>query len=345
MPDRFANEILSPGKLPGALLAHLLGGLPAAGSDIIVGPGIGRDAAAVKFGDSILVLKSDPITFASRGAARYLVSINCNDLACLGATPKWMLVTGMFPVGTTRAEIADMFTELAEVTTDAGIALVGGHTEITSAVNRPILVGMLAGEVTESRLLRPGKAVAGDLLVISQPVSIEGTALLAEELEERLTTEVGAEIVARAKALLHRPGLSVARDAELAFAAAEIHAMHDPTEGGIGTGAREIAEASGLAALVNLERIPVMPETRAIADALGIDPIGMLASGSLLVAVPKRDVRALLSAWEDSGAQPSVIGRLVASEDGHQLIDGLETRELPAFLQDEVSRALARFAD
>jgi hydrogenase maturation factor len=343
MPERLVNEILNPGKLPGALLAHLLGGLPAAGSDIIVGPGIGRDAAAVRIGDSILVLKSDPITFASRGAARYLVSINSNDLACLGATPKWMLVTGMFPVGTTRAEIQEMFAELADVTTEAGIALVGGHTEITSAVNRPVLVGMLAGESTEPRLLKPGNAVAGDLLVVSQPIAIEGTALLAQELEAQLTAEVGREVVMRAQTLLDRPGLSVARDAELAFASADIHAMHDPTEGGISTGAREIAEASGLAAQVHLDRIPVMPETSSIANALGINPIGMLASGSLLVAVPKQDVRALLTAWENAGAQPSVIGRLISAEAGHQLIDGVETRELPAFEQDEVSRALTRF--
>jgi hydrogenase maturation factor len=345
MTDGMSDHLLGPGKIPGALLAHLLGALPATGADVIVGPGVGRDAAAVAIGDSILVLKSDPITFASRGAARYLVSINGNDLACLGATPRWLLVTGLFPVGTPAREIEAMFAELAEVTAEANIALVGGHTEITSAVNRPVLVGMLAGETTPARLLKPGKAAAGDLLVVSRPISIEGTALLASELEGLLEREVGVDVVARAKELLVQPGLSVAPDADIAFRASEIHAMHDPTEGGISTGARELAEASGLAAQVHLDRILIMPETTAIANALGIDPLGMLASGSLLVAVPKRDVRALLSAWEAVGARPAVIGKLVASEEGHQLIDGMETRELPAFVQDEVSRALTQFVD
>lgn len=343
--DRAAEITLSPGKLPGALLARLLGGLPALGDNVIVGPGIGRDAAAIRVDNTILVLKSDPITFASRGAARYLIDINSNDLACLGATPKWMMVTGMFPVGTTEADIEQMFNELAAVSLQSGIDLIGGHTEITSAVNRPVLVGMLVGETTEARLLRPGNAVAGDLLVVSRPVSIEGTALLADELGPWLTKEVGADIVDRAQTLLEEPGLSVRPDAEIARNIAEIHAMHDPTEGGISTGAREIAEASGLAAQVHLDRIPVMPETVAIAKALDIDPLGMLASGSLLVAVPKRDVRALLDAWTAAGAQPSVIGKLVPTDEGHQLINGVETRELPAFVQDEVSRALARFSD
>jgi len=183
------------------------------------------------------------------------------------------------------------------------------------------------------------------VLVVSRPVSIEGTALLAEELADELTDLVGGDIVERAAALIDSPGLSVAPDAVIAFESAEIHAMHDPTEGGISTGAREIAEASGLAAQVHLERIPIMPVTRVIADALTIDPLGMLASGSLLIAAPKRDARHLLDALTAGGAQPSVIGRLVDDAEGHQLIDGTEIRELPAFVQDEVSRALAGFRD
>ena len=345
MPDRAMSDVLGAGKLPGALLGQLLHGIANTDDSILVGPGVGRDAAAVRIGNAILVLKTDPITFASTGAARYLVSINSNDLACLGAIPKWMLVTGMFPLGTTRAEIEEMFSELATVTEQNAIALVGGHTEITSAVNRPVLVGMLAGETTEERLLRPGGAQAGDLLVVSRPISIEGTALLAEELGDRLAPLVGTELLDRCRRLIDSPGLSVAPDARIAFDAADIHAMHDPTEGGIAMGAREIAEASGLSAQVHLDRIPIMPDTSAIASALEIDPLGMLASGSLLVAVPKPSARTLLNAWEVAGAAPAVIGRLIASTDDHQLIDGLETRSLPNFVQDEVSRALSTNRD
>lgn len=339
------NYELDAGKLPGALLAALLGDLPRDDAEIIVGPGIGRDAAAVRVGDSILVLKTDPITFASKGAARYLVSVNSNDLACLGATPRWMLVTGMFPVGTTQQEIRDVFAELASSTVEAGIALVGGHTEITSAVNRPVLVGMMVGETDDARLLVPGQAVPGDLLVLSRPVALEGTALLAAELGDRLREHVGDDVIERALKLLEFPGISVVGDAEIARTSAQIHAMHDPTEGGVSTGAREIAEASGLAAQVHLDRIPILPETTAIALTLGIDPIGMLASGSLLVALPKANARALMSAWEISGRQPAVIGKLVDAAEGHTLIDGAVTRELPAFTQDEVYRALAGIGD
>jgi hydrogenase expression/formation protein HypE len=340
MPPHLEDDQLHIGKLPGSLLGQLISGLNVADPSVIVGPGIGRDAAAVRIGDAILVLKSDPITFASSGAARYLLNVNANDLACLGATPKWMLVTMMFPLGTTRGEIESTFSELSTVSHELGISLVGGHTEITPSVNQPVLVGMLTGLADESTLLPPGGAKAGDLLVLSQPVAIEGTALLASELADRLQDLVGSEVVDRARNLLEQPGLSVVQEARFAQHAVEIHAMHDPTEGGIAMGAREIAEASGLGAELFLDRIPILPETRAIAGALGIDPIGMLASGSLLVACAKPDARALVEAWKAAGCEPAIIGRLHDADLGHTLVDGMETRELPAFFFDEVSRAL-----
>jgi hydrogenase maturation factor len=340
MPEQTAVDQLHIGKLPGALLGQLIGGLGINDPSVIVGPGIGRDAAAVRIGDAILVLKTDPITFASTGAARYLLNINANDLACLGATPKWMLVTAMFPLGTTRHDVQATFAELAEVSRELNISLVGGHTEITPAVNQPVLVGMLTGVAQESELLPPGGAQSGDLLVLSQPMAIEGTALLASELGDQLADSVAPDVIHRAKGLLERPGLSVGREARLARQTVQIHAMHDPTEGGIAMGAREIAEASGLAAELYLDRIPVFPETRIIADALGLNPIGMLASGSLLVACAKPDARRLVDAWQEQGAQPAIIGRLHDAELGHTLIEGMETRELPVFNFDEVSRAL-----
>jgi len=340
MPPHGDADQLNIGKLPGPLLGQLIGGLNVTDPSVIVGPGIGRDAAAVRIGDAILVLKSDPITFASAGAARYLLNVNANDLACLGAVPRWMLVTAMFPVGTTREAVQATFAELGAVSHELGITLVGGHTEITPAVNQPVLVGMLTGLADDATLLPPGGAKAGDLLVLSHPVAIEGTALLASEMAERLAALVEPDLLQSAQALVERPGLSVARDARLAQETVEIHAMHDPTEGGIAMGAREIAEASGLGAELYLDRIPVLPETRAIATALGLDPIGMLASGSLLVACPKPDARRLLEVWRAEGQQPAIIGRLHEASLGHTLIDGMETRELPVFLFDEVSRAL-----
>jgi hydrogenase maturation factor len=334
------DDVLSMGKLPGELLAALLSGIGSSDDSIIVGPGVGRDAAAVRVGDSILVLKTDPITFASSGAGRFLINVNANDLACLGATPKWMLVTAMFPVGTTQEEVAETFEDLKIASAERGIALVGGHTEITSSVVRPILVGMLAGLAESSRFLPPGGAKTGDLLLLSRPIAIEGTALLASEQSQLLAGFIGLERLERAMSLLDSPGISVGLHADIALSTCHVHAMHDPTEGGIAMGAREIAEASGLAIELDRDAIPVLAETRAVADALNLDPLGMLASGSLLVASAPEFANQLIAAWRESGSDAAIVGRFVDADRGHALIVEGERRELPVFNLDEVSRVL-----
>lgn len=340
MAIRTTDDALSMGKLPGELLGALLGTLGASDESIIVGPGIGRDAAAVRVGDTILVLKTDPITFASAGAGRYLINVNANDLACLGATPRWMLVTAMFPLGTTHEEVAETFRDLGAAAAERDITLVGGHTEITPGVNRPILVGMLAGVASESSFLHPGGACAGDVLVLSRPIAIEGTALLASEQPEILSGLVGRAIVAQAEQLLDLPGISVSREAGTALATIPVHALHDPTEGGIAMGAREIAEASNLAIELDRNAIPVLEETRAVAEALGLDPLGMLASGSLLLACDPGDAERLLANWRKHGAEPAIVGRFVEQSLGHTLLVDGERQPLPEFHLDEVSRAL-----
>lgn len=340
MATRTTDEALSMGKLPGELLAALLGGLGTSDASIIVGPGVGRDAAAVRIGDSILVLKTDPITFASSGAGRFLINVNANDLACLGATPKWMLVTAMFPLGTTQEEVAETFEDLKSASAERGIALVGGHTEITSSVNRPVLVGMLAGIADEAKFLRPGGAKTGDMLLLSRPIAIEGTALLASEQPRLLAGLVGPECVDLAANLIDSPGISVGRQADVALSTVPVHAMHDPTEGGIAMGAREIAEASGLAIELDRDAVPILPETAAIAQALNLDPLGMLASGSLLIACAPEDASRLIGAWRESGSEAAAVGTFVDAERGHALLITGERHELPTFHLDEVSRVL-----
>src|SRR4051812_27135283 len=328
---------LDAGKVPGELLGRLLGGIKSDDPDLIVGPGIGRDAAAVRIGDEILVLKTDPITFASEGAARYLVNINANDLACLGATPRWMLVTALFPIGTARSQIKQTFAELSNATQERSISLVGGHTEVTPGIDRPILIGMLSGIASHERFLKPGLAKSGDVLILSKPLAIEGTAILATERRGFLQQSVGIDIVDRAAEFLYAPGLSVTHDADIALATGGVRALHDPTEGGIAMGAREIAEASGLGVELNRDAIVFYPETNAIADACGIDPIGMLASGSLLIAADQQRETDLLVSLRSEGYAAVRIGQLTAPGSGYWLLRGDERVPLPTFVQDEVS--------
>ena len=335
------SNTLGPGKLPGDLLSRLLGALGAPDPAVLAGPGVGRDAAAIDLGETILVLKTDPITFASEGASASLVNVNANDLACLGATPRWMLVTALLPDGVAVATVERLFADLSTETARRGIALVGGHTEVTPGIDRPLLVGMLVGIASRASYLAPGKANAGDLLLLSDPIAVEGTALLASDAATLLRSLVGDDIVSRAAAFYDRPGISVVDAARTARSVPGVTALHDPTEGGLAMGATEIAAASGLGVVLDRDATPMLPETRAIAGALGIDPLGMLASGSLLAAVASDQADGVLAALRAAGHAPAIVGRLTANPTDAWLLEDDDRLPLPQFKRDEVARALS----
>lgn len=331
---------LAVGKLPGTLLAHLLSANSIEDPDVLVGPGVGRDAAVLRIGGQIVVVKSDPITFASTDATAYLVDVNANDLACLGATPRWMLVTALFAEGTTIGDVEAQFHQLITVCARRNISLVGGHTEVTPGIDRTILSGTLIGEATPTSYLAPGGASPGDVLIVTRGVAIEGSALIAREADSELARLIGREAVGRAANLLSEPGISIINDAGVLGSFPGITALHDPTEGGLGTAVRELAIASGCGARIVREKIPVLAETRLIADALGLDPLGMLASGCLLASADPSEARNLVAEARASRVPAAIIGELLAPELGFTLFTANEPDDLPEWPTDEVSRGL-----
>ncbi|HET9661960.1 MAG TPA: AIR synthase-related protein [Thermomicrobiales bacterium] len=336
------DSALPVGKLPFELLGSLLSSLTPVDDSVVVGPGLGRDAAVLDIGGTLLVVKNDPITFVTREAGVYLVNVNANDLSCLGAVPRWMLVTALLPEhGSTPALVAELFTQLRDTCASLGISLVGGHTEITAGVPRALLIGTLIGTASPEELLRPGNANRGDRLLLARPAGIEGTALLALERESELTARFGAEFVTGAQRLLHDPGISVVSIARTLLGTEAITSLHDPTEGGVATGVREIAAASGLGAVMNRDLVPLMNETRNIAEYYSIDPLGMLSSGTLLATTPPENVERVLAHARSAGIDIAVIGKLTSPVSGFQLLEQNRSRELPAFQTDEVTRALA----
>jgi hydrogenase expression/formation protein HypE len=340
--QRDPHKALGVGKLPSGLLSKLLDRYVIPQPGVLVGPGIGHDAAVIEIGDTTLVVKADPITFATEQAPHYLVHVNANDLACLGATPRWLTVIALLPEGeTTEAMVEAHFRELADTCDQFGIALVGGHTEVTQGLNRPILVGQLLGTVEPGRLLRPGQAKPGDKLLLTKALAIEGTALLSRELESELTAALGHDLVTRARDLLRNPGMSIVADAQAMLSIEGVTALHDPTEGGLAMGVRELVASSGCGAHIAFDRVPILPETRAIADHLGIDPAGMLASGSLLAAVQRDAAPAVIDACRAAGIAVTPIGVVTDLDQGVTWRrDGVES-SIPSFETDEVSRALA----
>ena len=334
-----SDKLLQPlpaGKLPGWLLKKIL---PASLDDdrILVGPGLGFDAAAIAVGEDVVVAKTDPITFASERAAFHLVEVNANDLACMGAEPRWLLITSLLPVGVTPADVLTSFAELTEACRLRGVQVIGGHTEIVPGIDRALLIGAMLGVTTPDRLITPGAAQAGDVLMLTKGLAIEGTALLAQERAGELRPLVGEDVVRRATRFLHEPGISVVADCQAALAVEGVTALHDPTEGGLATAIRELAAASQLGARLEGDQIPVLPETDTICNALGLDPLGLLASGSLLLAAAPQHAADIRVAISSAGIPVAEIGVLTEDEAFVVVKNGTE-EPLPNFAVDEIAR-------
>lgn len=336
------TTFLPAGKLPLPLLQRLLAGHVVDDPAVLVGPGIGKDAAVIEVDDELIVLKTDPITFAVDSAPAYLVHVNANDLACMGARPRWLLVTALLPAGQATEQMAQtLFQELQQACESVNVQLVGGHTEITTGLERPMLVGMLVGTVAKNNLMAPGMARPGDRLLLTKGLAIEGTALLARERREELIGAIGLEATERAAVLLVNPGISVLPEANLLNRVNGVHAMHDPTEGGLATAVLELGSVSNCGALIGRSNLNILPETAQVASHFKIDPLGMVASGALLAAVDPAAVDMVSSTLHEAGIPFAWIGKLVPPEHGFRIVDEGIDSPLPQFSSDEVTRALA----
>ena len=337
-----SGQPLPPGKLPGDLLDRLIETYRTPPDpSVMVEASYGFDAAAISVGGEPLVVKSDPITFATEEAAHYLVAVNANDIACMGATPRWMTVVGLLPEGgTTRESVERMFAELQQACTAANVSLVGGHTEITIGLDRPLLIGTMLGLSGDDGLLHPGKASVGDELWLTKYAGLEGTAILANERRDELAALIGERGISVAAGLIHDPGISVVRDAQVALSTHQVTALHDPTEGGVATAVHEIAEASSLGATVDRSVIPVRDDTRAICGYLGIDPLGLISSGALLMAAKPGAGETLTNAFDGTGIQLTRIGEMVDRDHGFTMRDGDDISPLPRYDSDELTRVL-----
>lgn len=332
--------MLAAGKVPPDILMPLIARYAPPGPGVVVGPGLGLDAAVLTLGDRLLVAKTDPITFATDEIGWYAVHVNANDIAALGATPRWFLATLLLPEhDTTPALVEKVFAQIAQACAEIGAALVGGHSEITFGLDRPIVVGQMLGETTPDRLVTAAGAQPGDAVLLTKAVGLEGTAILAREKGNELA-DLPANLLAVARGYLHAPGISVVRDAALAQAHGQVHAMHDPTEGGVATGLREVAEASGVGLVIDGEALPMEAPTLALCQRFGLDPLGLISSGALIICLPEIDVAAVTVALQGAGIRASQIGRVVPVEEGVTLRRGSQVAPLPLFDRDELTRVL-----
>jgi len=335
---------LPHGKLPNELLARHLSGLAAADPSVLVPAGIGEDVAALDIGDAdTLVAHGDPITLASWDVAAYAVHVNANDIAASGGVPRWLLATVLLPAGTTASQALALLADLGAAAASAGVTLVGGHTEVSDAVTRPVVSATMMGTMRRADLRDKREVLPGDQVILTKALAVEGTALLAQELGERLRAlGMGARELDACRELLDR--VSIVPEARLAAGFAGVRAMHDVTEGGLATALRELAMACGHGIVVRRERVPLLPATRRICELLGADPLGLIASGSLLVCCRPEEAEELLRALAGERIAATVIGEVSERGAGVSALERGLTAPWPEFAADEATRVLAEWA-
>ena len=328
------------GKFPPELLERLLDSIRIDDPRVVLGPRVGEDAAVLDLGDKLLVAKSDPITFATNRAGWYAVQVCANDVACTGATPLWFLATLLVPESYTSDDASRLFEDVATACTQLGVTLVGGHSEVTLGIQRPIVMGTMLGEVSRDHLVTTAGAQEGDSIVVTKGIAIEGTSILARENADQLRSAGVAEsVINRAAALLDAPGISVVPEASIASAQNVVHSMHDVTEGGLITALHEVATASGLGLALEEAGVPVLPETETACNALELNPLGLLASGALVMTLPASRVPLLLRTLERSSIDAWEIGQMLPAEEGRILFTrGGDEIALPEFQRDELAR-------
>jgi hydrogenase maturation factor len=327
------------GKLPPELLERLLNKYTGPAEGLVVGPAVGEDAAAIEMGEKYLLLKTDPITFVADDIGRYSIHINANDIATMGGRPRWFLATILLPEKTTTPQLVEeIFRQISNTCNETGIALCGGHTEITLGLDRPIVTGMMLGEVRRDGLIRTSGAREGDDIIITKAIAIEAVSIIAREMADELNDVYGAGFVKRCRSFIDTPGISVLNEAAIAVRNGEIHSMHDPTEGGIASGLREIAKAADTGLIVYEDSIPVLPECKKLCLHYNVDHLGLIASGSLLIVVGPDDTSSVLSALKDEDIQAAKIGKILGKNAGILIKRAGGIVDLPFFMKDEIAR-------
>lgn len=315
-------ETLSLGKLPPNLLEKILLKIPILDKKVIIGPGTGMDCSVIDFGDEYLVLKTDPISLTAENIGWYAVEINVNDIVTTGASPRWMLTTLLLPEHTTTPEKVENITnQLINGTNKYGITIIGGHTEITHGINRPILSATMIGTVQKDKLISPRGIKSGDLIFLTKEIAIETISILANDFSERTSTILTKDELIIAQSYLHNPGISIFPEASILREGFGVSGMHDPTEGGIASAIWEISIASNKKMDIQLQKIPVSELTMKICSHYSIDPLKSISSGALLFTASPDFREKIISVLSNNFIKVSEIGTVSSEGIGITMVD------------------------
>ncbi|TFG27735.1 hydrogenase [Candidatus Thorarchaeota archaeon] len=313
-----SSYLMEPGKVPPEVLESIVyANLGIKDSDVLLGPGLGEDAALIKIGDKVIVAATDPITGSIEDIGWLAVHVNANDIATFGVAPRWFLASVMLPYGFTSDALETIMQQIDDAAKNLGIAVVGGHSEITERINQPIVTGFMIGLTNNNEYVTSHGAQPGDSLILTKCVGLEGTSILASEGYSYLIQYLDDSILQEAMNLRHQ--ISVVSEGVNAFQTGFVTAMHDPTEGGVSGGIHELCDASNVGFEIEYERIPIAKSTKRICEVLNINPLELISSGCMLISCIPDHSQDIIETLDSVGVESKVIGSLTNDKKHHKL--------------------------
>lgn len=328
--------ILPIGKLDSDLLEEIVfKNISYRRSEVIQRPGIGEDCAVVDFGEYDCVLSTDPITASVDAIGKLSINITLNDIASNGVQPIGIMLAVMLPAGTTDEDVEKIMKQAGEEAAYHGIEIIGGHTEITDAVNRPVIVSTALGRCRSGGGVNSDNIKEGDRILVSKELGLEGVGIIAADREEKLKSFLSDEEIALAKSFVKKT--SVLKEGIIAGRIG-VDGMHDITEGGLLGAVWEMCKASGLGAEIYYDRIPRSQVTEKICNRLGIDFLRLISSGSMLIIAPKDKAELLIREAKKEEIEMTDIGEITAS--GAFMVKDEERIQITPPKSDELYKAL-----
>ncbi|MBI5599493.1 MAG: hydrogenase expression/formation protein, partial [Deltaproteobacteria bacterium] len=338
-PDR---KKLPVGKIPLKFLSRLLKrySAPTLTRSVVIGPSIGIDCAVLDCGGKkFLLAKTDPITFVVEDMGFYAIHINATDIAVMGGTPRWFLSTVLLPEGRAAQRDAErIFAGISRACLQLGVSFCGGHTEVARGVERPVIVGQMLGTVPRKRLVSSAGGRRNDDIILTKGIALEAASIIAREKAGALKGVFSEGFMKKCRGFVRNPGISVVKDARIALNKGRVHAMHDPTEGGLSAGLYELAIASNVGMLIEGDNIPLVPESVELLWYFGLDPMGAIASGALLLTVDPRDTGRIIAGLKESGIKSARIGSVTDKRKGVRIIEAGKEKRLKFYERDEITR-------
>lgn len=306
--------------------------------DIITGAAVGEDNALVDFGEEVAILSTDPITGAINDIGKLAVYVSCNDVATSGGTPIGLLLTILVPPESTYEDIERIMKDAGETAEELGVEIMGGHTEVTDAVNKIVISTTVIGKIKKNKLKSIDKINIGDKILMSKETAIEGTSILLNDLESYFMDKMDIEDIKEGQD--YNRFLSVLEEGKIGGKAG-LNYMHDITEGGVLGAVWEAQKAIKKGVKIYKESIPITDISRELCNILDINPLRLISSGSMLMIANDEQLKILERDYKSSNINLTIIGE-VTEEGIYMEVDG-ESEVIEPPKSDELYVALGKF--